>query len=65
MNRLLADLIVELTDGARTSLGFTRQDGDPLHDAALVRYVLTALVTDDELAEHYDRVRWTQWQVPV
>lgn len=61
----LLELAEQLTALFRRTTAAAGHDNQRDRDEALVRYVLTTLVTDDELAEQYDRVRWTERQVTV
>lgn len=61
----LPELTEQLTAEFRRTTEAAGHGDQRDRDEALVRYVLTALVTDDELAEQYDRVRWTERQVGV
>ena len=61
----LLELTEQLTAQFCRTIGAAGYGHQRDRDEALVRYVLTTLVTDDALAEQYDRVRWTERQVGV
>lgn len=61
----LPELTEHLTAQFRRTTQAAGHDDQRDRDEALVRYVLTTLATNDALAEQYDRVRWTERQVPV
>jgi hypothetical protein len=61
----LPELTEQLTGQFRRTTQAAGHGDQRARDEALVRYVLTTLASDDDLAEQYDRMRWTERQVTV